>query len=159
MSSRASAQASLCRHWQQVCLPYLSNQHHAPKGSHAAMTSSSTTADQAASNGGDTSTQDQPAARERGLACLREEECYYLTGLVTSALREAEHLTEEVHRKASDRFTDYSGKRGTVPLDVAEAEAKLREAYDCASLALTYLYGASSHLRDQPDPGPEPARL
>ena len=37
------------------------------------MTSSSTTADQAASNGGDTSTQDKPATRERGLARLREE--------------------------------------------------------------------------------------
>ena len=157
MSLRVSAQASLCHHWQQVCLLYLSNQHHARKGSHAAMTSSST--DQAASNGGDGDTQDKPAARERGLVRLREEECYYLTGLVTSALREAEHLTEEVHRKASDRFTDYSGKRGTVPLDVAEADAKLQEAYDCASLALTYLYSASSHLRDQPDPGPEPARL
>jgi len=157
MSLRASAQASLCHHWQQVCLPYLSNQHHARKGSHAAMTSSST--DKAASNGGDTSTQDEPAARERGLAYLREEECYYLTGLVASALREAEHLTDEVRNKASDRFTDYSGKRGTEPLDVAEADAKLQEAYDCASLALTYLYSASSHLRDQPDPGPEPARL
>jgi hypothetical protein len=121
------------------------------------MTSSST--DQAASNGDDISTQDKPAARERGLAFLREEESYHLTGLVLSALREAEHLTEEVHRKASDRFTDYSGKRGAAPLDVAEAADKLREAYDCGSLALTYLYSASSHLRDQPDPGPEPARL
>ena len=123
------------------------------------MTSSSTTADQAASNGGDTSTQDKPATRERGLARLREEECYYLTGLVTTALREAEHLTDEVRRKASERFIDYSGTEGTAPLDAAEAEAKLREAYDCASLALTYLYSASSHLRDQPDPGPEPAWL
>ena len=157
MSLRASAQDSLCRHWQEVCLPYLSNQHHARKGTHAAMTSSST--DQAASNGGDTSAQDKPAARERGLAHLREEECYYLTGLVASALREAEHLTDEVRNKASDRFTDYRGERGTEPLDAAEAEAKLREAYDCASLALTYLYSASSHLRDQPDPGPEPAWL
>jgi hypothetical protein len=100
---------------------------------------------------------DKPAARERGSPVFARRSA--TTSLASRpALREAEHLTDEVRNKALTG-SPTRGERGTTPLDVAEAEAKLREAYDCASLALTYLYSASSHLRDQPDPGPEPARL
>ena len=45
-------QAVLNRHWQQIYLPHLSELHHAPEGTSAAMTDSNTTI-QAASNDGD----------------------------------------------------------------------------------------------------------
>jgi hypothetical protein len=89
-----------------------------------------------------------PAQREHGLARLREEECYYLTSLVKEGLGEAEHLVRKVNSKAFNRTVDYDGAKGTKPLDRAEARAVLAEAYECAALALAYLYEACTHLQD-----------
>lgn len=107
-----------------------------------------TTTDKAAGNGSDT-TADAPAGREHGLARLREEECYHLTALVRDALNEAERLTNEVNNRSMDRYRDYSGDKGTEPLDRDHAVSRLAEARDCAQVAVDYLYKITNALRDQ----------
>jgi len=151
-------QAVLHRHRQEICLPHLSEPHHAPEGTSAAMTDSNTTI-QAASNGGDTAEKSTPAQREHGRNRLREQECYHLTSLIEDCLSEAEHLVKKVHNKVYNRVLDYDGSKGTQPLDRAEARQLFEEAYDCASLALTYIYSASTHLRDEESAPPEPGWL
>ena len=102
-----------------------------------------------ASNGGDTV--DKPAApvqRVHGMDRLREEECYYVTGLIDECLKEAQHLVRKVYHKAFNRTIDHDGSKGTQPLDRPQAVKTLSEAYDCAALALAYIFSASSHLRD-----------
>jgi hypothetical protein len=121
------------------------------------MTDSTTTKTKAASSG-DTTEKHIPAQREHGMNRLREEECYHLTNLINDCLNEAEHLVRKVHGKAQGRVLDYDGSKGTKPLDRDEARKTLNEAYDCASLALTYLFEVSQHLQPQPaDPWQEEA--
>ncbi len=116
------------------------------------MTTSSAPAE-AASNGGDTATKkDVPAQRVHGVERLREDECYHLTSLILDCLREAEHLVRKVYSKAQNRTLDHDGSRGTKPLDRDELVATLNEAYDCGSQALSYLYSAAAHLKDQTQP-------
>ena len=116
------------------------------------MTDSSVTPITAVSNGGtttDSSSQDTPASPakpERGIARLRENEVYHLTGLVTSALYEAEHLVREVHDKASDRYLDHDNT--TEPLNGEQVTRLLGEAYRCANLAATYIDKAAMGLLD-----------
>ena len=110
-----------------------------------------TTTAEAASNGSDT-TADAPAEREHGIARLREEECYHLTALVRDALNEAERLTNEVDGRSIDRYRDYSGDKGTDPLDRDYAWSRLTEARDCAQVAVDYLYRITTALRDQDEP-------
>ena len=117
------------------------------------------TATKAASNGGDTTQEHLPAQREHGMKRLREEECYQLTSLIERCLSEAEHLVKKVNNKAFNRTLDHDGSKGTIPLDRAEARKILDEAYDCASLAIAYMYEASTHLQDDPGPVPGPAWL
>ncbi len=107
-----------------------------------------TTTAEAASNGSDT-TADAPVEREHGLARLREEQCYHLTALVRNALNQAEHLTNEVNDRAMDRYRDYSGDKGSNPLDRDYAFGRLTEARACAQVAVDYLYRAMNALRDQ----------
>ena len=107
-----------------------------------------TTTAEAASNGS-TTTADAPAKREHGLARLREEQCYHLTALVRSALNQAEHLTNEVNDRAMDCYRDYSGDKGSIPLDPDYAFSRLTEARACAQVAVDYLYRATTALRDQ----------
>jgi hypothetical protein len=136
-----------------VCLLHLSASHYARKGSQAAMTDSETV--QAASNDGGTTAKPKPAQRVHGMDRLREEECYYLAALIEKCLDEARYLVKKVYSKAWNRTLDHDGSKGTRPLDRAEARQILNEAFDCVSLALAYLYEASTHLRDadnQPDP-------
>jgi hypothetical protein len=115
------------------------------------MTTSSTTT-QAADNGGETAEKSTPAQREHGMNRLREEECYHLTGLIGDCLGEADYLVRKVYNKCHQRVMDYDGAKGTKPLDGDEARQILNEAYACASLALTYIYSAATHLRDDPEP-------
>lgn len=120
------------------------------------MTDNSTKV-QAATNGSPangTSVKDKPAPvqREHGIKRLREEECYQATSLVESCLQEAEHLVRKVHNKAYNRVMDYDGSKGTKPIDPGEVMPILDEAYECASLALTYLFNISVHLRDDTQP-------
>jgi hypothetical protein len=150
VSSRAPAQARLHRHWRKVCLPHLSASHHAPEGSHAAMTESSTTV-KAASNG-DATTEPAPIKREHGISRVREEECYHLTSLIRDCLDEAEHLIRKAHNKAYNRILDHDGSKGTRPLDHVELLSIFDEAFECASLALTYIFSVSSHMRDDTQP-------
>ena len=119
------------------------------------MTTSSTTA-QAASDGGDTADIGTPAQREHGMDRLREEECYRLTGLIDECLSEASHLVRKVYNKVYNRILDHDGAKGTKPLDRDEARRILDEAYSCASLALSYIYSAATHLRDDPEPTTDP---
>jgi len=109
------------------------------------------TATKAASNGGDTTDTHPPAQREHGIIRLREQECYQLTGLIGDCLSEAEHLIRKVHNKSFNRVLDHDGSKGTRPLDRDEARKILEEAYTCASLALSYIFNASTHLRDASD--------
>ncbi len=91
-----------------------------------------------------------PIQREHGMNRLREEECYHITNLITDCLNEAEHLVRKVHGKAQGRVLDFDGSQGTKSLDRDEARETLNEAYDCASLALAYIFEVCQHLR-QPD--------
>ncbi len=106
----------------------------------------------AVSNGSTTTDADAPARREHGIARLREEQCYHLTALVKNALYEAEHLTDQVNGKAMDCYRDYTGTKGTTPLDRDDAISKLTEARACAQVAVDYLYSAIDALRDQDEP-------
>lgn len=115
------------------------------------MTSSKTDT-KAAANGSPSET--ESAERQRGIARLREEEVYHLSGLVLSALQETEHLIREVHDKAYDRYTDYSGKRGTAPLSPAAVADTLGEAYQCATTAMTYIDNAAMRWLDENEPIP-----
>jgi hypothetical protein len=114
------------------------------------MTDSSVTPITAASNGGtttDNSPQEaSPAKAERGIARLRETEVYHLMSLVESALYEAEHLVREVHDKARDRWLDHD--HTTEPLNADELSRLLSEAYQCATLASTYIDKAAMGLLD-----------
>ena len=107
-----------------------------------------TTTTDAASNGSTTTT-DAPAKREHGLSRLLEEQCYHLTALVRNALDQAEHLTNEVNDRAMDRYSDYSGDKGSTPLDRDYASGRLTEARACAQVAVEYLYMITNALRDQ----------
>ena len=122
------------------------------------MTDSNTTI-QAASTSGDTTEKSTLAQREHGRNRLREQECYHLTSLIEDCLSEAEHLVKQVHSKVRNRVLDLDGSKGTQPLDRDEARQIFEEAYDCASLALTYIYSASTHLRDEESAPPEPGWL
>jgi hypothetical protein len=110
-----------------------------------------TTTAQPAGNGSTATKKSVPAQREHGLNRLREEECYYLSGLIQEALGEAERLVRKVHNKAFNRTIDSDGTKGTVPLDRAEARQILAEARDCTQVAIDYLYRATDALRDQDD--------
>ncbi|MGI9006204.1 MAG: hypothetical protein ACR2FU_08380 [Streptosporangiaceae bacterium] len=94
-------------------------------------------------------TNEETAQRLRGLSRVREEECYYLTSLIQNCLTEAEHLVRKVHDGAYKRFIDWDGKKGAQPVEANEALPVLDEAYECASLALTYLASVNLHLRGE----------
>ena len=111
------------------------------------MTSTSTVT--AASNGSTTAPDTPATAPDHGLARLREEQCYHLTALIRNALNQAEYLTDEVNDRAMDRYTDYSGDKGTTPLDRDYARERLTEARTCAQVAVDYLYRAINALHDQ----------
>jgi hypothetical protein len=118
------------------------------------MTDSSVTPITAASNGGTTgSPQDTPASPakpERGIARLREHEVYHLMSLVQSALYEAEHLISEVLGQARPRYLDHDNT--AEPLNGEQVARLLGEAYQCATLASTYIDKAAMGLLD---PGAE----
>jgi hypothetical protein len=109
---------------------------------------------QAASNGDAISTGSKlaPAQRVHGISRLREEECYYVTGLIRQCLDEAEHLVRKAHSKCYSRVLDHDGSKGTQPLDHVEMMLILDEAYECTALALTYIFSTSTHLRDHDQP-------
>ena len=116
------------------------------------MTDSSVTPITAASNGGtttDSSPQDtptSPAKPGRGIARLREHEVYHLMNLVQSALYEAEHLITEVLGQARPRYLDHDDT--AEPLNGEQAARLLGEAYQCATLAATYIDKAAMGLLD-----------
>ena len=109
----------------------------------------STTTAKAASNGGPATSTEVTPERKRGMARLREDECYYLTDLVLSALRETEHLVREVNDKAASRFRDYRGESGTQPMDSAEVTKVLADAYHCACAAVTYIDKAAERWAEE----------
>jgi hypothetical protein len=116
------------------------------------MTDSSVTPITAASNGGtttDNSPQDTPASPakpERGIARLREHEVYHLMNLVQSALYEAEHLVREVLGQARPCYFDHDDT--TEPMNGEQAARLLGEAYQCTTLASTYIDKAAMGLLD-----------
>jgi hypothetical protein len=102
----------------------------------------------AASKGGTTesSTEGTPAKPERGVARLRETEVYHLTSLVESALNEAEHLVRQAQGKARDRWLDHDNT--SEPLNAEEISRLLSEAYQCTTMASTYIDKAVTGLLD-----------
>lgn len=113
------------------------------------MTDSSVTPITAASNGGtttDSSPQEGPAKPERGIARLREHEVYHLMSLVQSALYEAEHLVSEVLGRARPRYLDHDNT--AEPLNGEQVDRLLGEAYQCTTLAATYIDKAAEGLLD-----------
>ena len=109
----------------------------------------------AASSGGTTTTTSQsstegtPAKPEQGIARLREIEVYHLTSLVESALSEAERMVRQVHDQARDRFLDHDNSGE--PLDADEISRALSDAYQCATVATTYIDKAVMGLLDGGD--------
>jgi hypothetical protein len=128
----------------------MSASHHAPEGSQTVMTDNSTKVQDAAN--GTAKDKPVPAQRSHGIKRLREEECYQATSLIETCLQEAEHLVRKVHNKAYNRVVDHDGSKGTQPIDPDEVMPILDEAYECTSLALTYLFNVSTHLRDETQP-------
>ena len=113
------------------------------------MTSNNITPIQAASDGGtttDSSPQEAPAKPKRGIARLRENEVYHLMNLVQSALYEAEHLVREVLGQARPRYFDDDDT--TEPMNGEQAARLLGEAYQCTTLASTYIDKAAMGLLD-----------
>ena len=94
----------------------------------------------------ESSTEGSPARPERGFARLRETEVYHLTALVESALSEAERMVRQVHDKARDRFLDHDNSGE--PLDADEISRALSDAYQCATVAITYIDKAVMGLLD-----------
>ena len=82
----------------------------------------------------------------RGIARLREHEVYHLMNLVQSALYEAEHLITEVLGQARPRYLDHDDT--AEPLNGEQAARLLGEAYQCATLAATYIDKAAMGLLD-----------
>src|SRR5690348_10954765 len=113
------------------------------------MTSSNITPIQAASDGGtttDSSPRDAPAKPKRGIARLREHEVYHLMSLVQSALYEAEHLVSAGLGHARPRYLDHDDT--TEPLNGEQVTRLLGEAYQCTSLAATYIDDVAQGLLD-----------
>ena len=116
------------------------------------MTDSNITPITAASNGGTATASSphevpaSPARPERGIARLRENEVYHLMNLVQSALYEAEHLISEVLGMTRPRYLDHDTTSD--PLDGEQAARLLGEAYQCATLAATYIDKAAMGLLD-----------
>jgi hypothetical protein len=77
--------------------------------------------------------------RPRGIVRVQEDEYYHMTALIRDCLREADITVSKVHKKASERFTDFHGEDGTEPLDFCELGTQLLEARDCLVLALEHL--------------------
>jgi hypothetical protein len=101
----------------------------------------------AASNGGtDSRTKDKPASPERGFARLQEAQVYHLTALVQAALYEAEHMVRQAHDQARDRWLDYDNT--TEPLNADELSRLLSDAYQCVTLAGSYIDKAAMSLLD-----------
>jgi hypothetical protein len=71
------------------------------------------------------------------MARLRETEVYHLMGLVQSALFEAEQMVRDVHDRARDRWLDHENTKD--PLDADEVSRTLSEAYQCTTMASTYI--------------------
>ena len=98
------------------------------------------------------STEGTPAKPEQGIARLREIEVYHLTSLVESALSEAERMVRQVHDQARDRFLDHDNSGE--PLDADEISRALSDAYQCATVATTYIDKAVMGLLDGGDHTP-----
>ena len=80
------------------------------------MTDTTSTTATAASTGSDTAAKPAaPIQRMHGMDRLREEECYYVTGLIDECLKEAQHLVRKVYHKAFNRTIDHDGSKGTQP--------------------------------------------
>ena len=92
------------------------------------------------------STEGTPAKPEQGIARLREIEVYHLTSLVESALSEAERMVRQVHDQARERFLDHDNSGE--PLDADEISRALSDAYQCATVATTYIDKAVMGLLD-----------
>jgi hypothetical protein len=85
----------------------------------------------------ESSAEGTPAKPEHGMARLRETEVYHLMGLVQSALFEAEQMVRDVHDRARDRWLDHENTKD--PLDADEVSRTLSEAYQCTTMASTYI--------------------
>ncbi len=87
-----------------------------------------------------------PANPECGIARLRETEVYHLMCLVQSALHEAEEMVLQVLDKARARWLDHANT--SEPLNADEISRLLGEAFQCATLASTYIDRAAMGLLD-----------
>jgi hypothetical protein len=115
---------------------------------------SSSTIDQAASNGTDNNSDAPSAPREHGIHRVREQVIYSLTGLAESALYEAERLVHEITTTASRRILDHDGSKGTEPVDTAKIADITAEALDCVDVAAEYLSRLSTDIRTAQDEHP-----
>jgi len=118
---------------------------------------SSTTKIKAVTDGTATDITDASPRRERahGIIRAREDQVYYLTGLATAALWEADQLVKDIKNSASElRVTRHDSSQAD-PLDMTHVLSVLGEALDCIDLASEALSGLSTDIRlHQGDDGP-----
>jgi hypothetical protein len=112
---------------------------------------SSTTADKAASNGTDTTTDAIPTQREHGIIRVHEEQVYHVTGLAESALYEAERLMYALKTSAMKRIGDHDGTKGIEPLEMDHVTEVIVEALDCIDVAAEQLSKLSIDIRTRQD--------
>jgi hypothetical protein len=119
------------------------------------MTRSSTTTIKAAGDGTPTGIADaQPGQRPHGITRARQDQVYFVTGLASSALYEADHLVKNIQDAASAyKATRDGDKPGG--LDMTHILGVLGEALDCTDLASEHLSALSTDIRlHQGDDGP-----
>jgi hypothetical protein len=93
--------------------------------------------------------------RPHGIIRAREDQVYYVTGLASSALYEAEQLVKDLRNTASALQFTHDGTKATGPLDMTHVLAIIGEALDCIDLASEALSALSTDIRlRQHDEGP-----
>jgi hypothetical protein len=85
--------------------------------------------------------------RPHGIIRAREDQVYYVTGLASSALYEADHLVKMIQNTASALRITYDGTEATGPLDMTYVLSVLGEALDCIDLASEALSALSNEIR------------
>jgi hypothetical protein len=112
------------------------------------MTSSKTIV-KAVIDGTVTDTTDTSPGRERphGIIRVREDQVYYVTGLASAALWEADQLVKDIKDSASDLRVTRHDTNPADPLDMTHVLSVLGEALDCIDLASEVLSALSIDIR------------
>jgi len=93
--------------------------------------------------------------RPHGITRARQDQVYYVTGLASSALYEADHLVKNIQDAACAYKATRDDSTPAGPLDMTHVLAVIGEALDCIDLASEHLSALSTDIRlRQGDDGP-----